>query len=161
MRATCGVISARTPSKRPESGSVSLKVCSSRSRPVPVSSESRCSISGGCTRRYPWSRKWSRSVRRRLSSRSASAGRISSICSGSIHLRIKKYQEDATDDDGDQPDETKLSVGKIGEPAKRIAPGARSDQRQQSLEHKYQRARCQERFRHRLSGEIVTCCGHV
>src|SRR6266545_4349731 len=76
---------------------------------------------------------------------------MSSICSGSIHLRIKKYEEDGTDDDGDQADETKLSVGKIGEPAKRVAPGARSDQRQQSLEHQHQRTRCQERFRHRVS----------
>ena len=33
MRATCGVMSARTPSRRPDSGSTTLNVCSSRSRP--------------------------------------------------------------------------------------------------------------------------------
>ena len=32
MRATCGVMSARTPSRRPDSGSTTLNVCRSRSR---------------------------------------------------------------------------------------------------------------------------------
>ena len=41
MRATCGVVSARTPSMRPDSGSTILNVMRSRSRPVPVSSDSR------------------------------------------------------------------------------------------------------------------------
>ncbi len=41
MRATCGVVSARKPSMRPDSGSTVLNVSRSRSRPVPVSSESR------------------------------------------------------------------------------------------------------------------------
>jgi hypothetical protein len=49
MRATCGVMSARTPSVRPEIWSISLKVFSSRSPPLPISSESRYSTSGGTT----------------------------------------------------------------------------------------------------------------
>src|SRR2546425_12619449 len=47
MRATCGVMSARRPIILPESWSTTLKVRSSRSCPVPVSSESMYSSNGG------------------------------------------------------------------------------------------------------------------
>ena len=42
---------------RPDSGSTTLNVCNSRSRPVPVRSDSRCSTSGGWISRKPCARK--------------------------------------------------------------------------------------------------------
>ncbi|MNC88969.1 hypothetical protein D3C83_48520 [compost metagenome] len=83
MRATCGVMSARTPIIFPDSWSTSLKVRRSRSCPVPVSSESVNSTSGGMTSSYFLEKNKSRMRRRSNSMRFASAGRISSMCSGS------------------------------------------------------------------------------
>ncbi len=86
MRATCGVISARTPIIRPDNWSTTLNVRSSRSCPVPVSSESMYSSSGGITSSYFFLKNRSRILRRKLSMRIASAGRMSSMYSGRIHF---------------------------------------------------------------------------
>ena len=83
MRATCGVMSARTPIMRPEIWSTTLKVRSSRSCPVPVSSASMYSSSGGITSWYFCAKNRSRIARRSRSMRIASAGKMSSTYSGS------------------------------------------------------------------------------
>src|SRR5689334_7633847 len=82
MRATCGVVSARTPSVRPESWSTSLKVFRSSSRPVPESSDSRCSSSGGITSSQPYPAATSSRPRRSSSMCLACAGSTSATCSG-------------------------------------------------------------------------------
>src|SRR5215831_7016839 len=71
--------------------------------------------------------------------------------SGRTHLRIHDEKHDDSDGDGDEADETKLSVRKLGQAAEGFAPGARCDQREQTLEHEHQSARGQEGFRHRSS----------
>src|SRR5213595_3590912 len=83
--------------------------------------------------------------------RSASPGRMSSMYSGSIQLCIEDHQEHCTDENGDQSDEAKLSVGEFGKAAKCIAPCARSDERKQTFEHQHERARGQKGFRHSIS----------
>jgi hypothetical protein len=82
MRAAWGVVSARRPSVRPLSWSTSLKVFRSSSWPVPDSSDSRCSSSGGVMSSKPWPRALSSQVRLSSSMRRAWAGSTSAMCSG-------------------------------------------------------------------------------
>src|SRR5690349_17243480 len=142
MRATCGVMSGRTPIVLPESWSTTLKVRSSRSWPVPVRSESMYSRSGGMTSPYLLAKKRSRSERRSLSMRIASAGRMSSTYSGSSHFLIKlaprPEKEQEADDDGREPDEADLAIGHLRDAAERLAPKRRRDEGKHAFEHQHQ-----------------------
>ena len=86
MRATCGVMSARTPIILPDIWSTTLKVRTSRSWPVPVSSESMYSSSGGITSSYFFATNRSRIFLLSDSILEASAGRMSSTYSGRTHF---------------------------------------------------------------------------
>jgi len=79
-------MSALKPRVLPDSRSIVLKVCKSRSFPEPVSNDSRYSIVGGPTSSKPWVAKRSSSCLRKYSTRFASFGKTSSIYSGKIHL---------------------------------------------------------------------------
>src|SRR4051812_2201475 len=79
-------MSARRPIVLPEYWSTTLKVRMSRSCPVPVSSESMYSSSGGITSSYFSAANRSRIFLLNDSILEASAGRISSTYSGRIHF---------------------------------------------------------------------------
>src|SRR5215468_8092811 len=76
---------------------------------------------------------------------------MSSMYSGSSHLRIDDDQDDDTDGERNKANKAKLSVGELRQSPERLAPGARRQKRKQPLEDEHQSARGQERFRHRLS----------
>src|SRR5712671_4192948 len=116
MRATCGVMSARTPIILPDIWSTILKVRTSRSCPVPVSSESMYSSSGGITSSYFFEAKRSRIRRLSDSILAASAGRMSSTYSGSTHFTARRLstagpeEEQQPDQHRRQADEADLAV---------------------------------------------------
>src|SRR5215471_18969664 len=142
-------MSARTPRRRPDMGSTTLNVCRSRSCPVPVRSESTYSTSGGCTSWNPCARKWSSSARRSASIRSASGGRMSSMYSGRIHLRMA-YEPVTREsqDDRDKADEAQLSIGQEDKLLKAVAPYLRRDEREEPLDDEHQRKRSPQRVGH-------------
>src|SRR5262245_56821199 len=130
MRATCGVMSARRPIMRPDSWSTTLKVRSSRSCPVPVSSESTYSSSGGMTNSYLLEKNRSSTRRRSASMRIASDGRMSSMNSGSSHFTARLLaphpgEQEQADDHRRQPDEADLSVAHGDDLAEQVAPVVR------------------------------------
>src|SRR6185436_13994301 len=156
----------------PESWSTSLKVLRSRSWPVPVSNESRYSSMGGITSSYPCEKNRSRIRRRSRSTRAASAGRMSSMCSGSSHFcmivckqaiarRVRRpanfqsgygglFRQEKQQQAGQhrrQADKPDLPVGHFGEPAKRIPPDGREQKRQHAFDDQHQRDRRQQHAR--------------
>src|SRR5919108_6635626 len=152
MRATCGVMSARTPIMRPESWSTTLKVRSSRSCPVPVRSESMYSSSGGMTSSYFFLKKRSRILRRRPSMRIASAGRMSSIYSGRTHftafLAPCPEEKKQTDEHRTQADEADLAVAHLRDAPEGVAPQRGREEGKHALQDQHQGERHDERRCH-------------
>ncbi len=101
-------MSARTPSVRPDSWSISLHVRRSRSLPVPDSNESMYSTRGGATSSKPYVRYRSRSSRRSSSMRRASAGSTSARLSGSSQLPMNCLPDERQVMRGRRPNEKRL-----------------------------------------------------
>src|SRR5262245_14412900 len=157
MRATCGVMSARRPIMRPESWSTTLKVRSSRSCPVPVSSESTYSSSGGITNSYLFKKNKSRTRRRSASMRIASAGRMSSMNSGRSHFTLAAHPQEnqQADEHRRQSDEADLPVAHLDDPAENVAPEVRREEGKQALENQHQGERQNKGGAHASSSALV------
>ena len=87
MRAICGVMSARTPIIRWETGSISRNVSAVMAAPGPLNSPSSNSISGALTRAWPDAAK--RAISRSITSASkpANGGRTSRNPAGNNAFR--------------------------------------------------------------------------
>src|SRR5258707_745135 len=121
----------------PEYWSTTLKVRMSRSCPVPVSSESMYSSSGGITSSYFFPANRSRIFLLNDSILDASAGRISSTYSGRIHFMVGSapsystthpQKQQQADDHRRQADEADLAVAHLRDAAERVAPERRRRQ---------------------------------
>src|SRR5258706_14482355 len=143
MRATCGVMSGRTPIVRPEIWSITLKVRSSRSCPVPVSSESMYSSSGGITSSYFFRANRWRTFLLNDSILDASAGRISSTYSGRIHFMVGSapsystthpQKQQQADDHRRQADQADLADAQPRDAVEQVAPERGREKRQHGLE---------------------------
>ena len=73
---------------------------------------------------------------------------MSSMYSGNTQLRTDDHQGNDADANRYEPDKAKLPVGQVCQTAKSVAPHARRDQGQYSLEHQHQGACRQKSFRH-------------
>src|SRR5512134_2325571 len=152
MRATCGVMSARRPIMRPEIWSTTLNVRTSRSWPVPVSSESVYSSSGGITSAYPDAANRSRIARRRRSMRAASAGRMSSMYSGrSQRMSDRQREQQQPDQHRGEPEEADLPVRELRDAAERVAPEARREEGEEPLDDQHEGEGQEESARHGAS----------
>src|SRR5512134_815642 len=152
MRATCGVMSARRPIMRPEIWSTTLNVRTSRSWPVPVSSESVYSSSGGITSAYPDAANRSRIARRRRSMRAASAGRMSSMYSGSSQrMSDRQREQQQPDEHRGEAEEADLPVRELRDAAEGVAPEARREEGKEPFDDQHQGEGQEERARHEAS----------